>query len=130
MSDSGDGYDVGYGKPPKHTRFKTGESGNPRGRPRGARGLKGLLKEELGKKVTIQEEGKQIKLTKQELVIKQLLNKAGKGDLRAMPKVFELMILFDDEADHTELGKRSLAPDDRAILEDWAKQQFGDEGHE
>ena len=28
------GYEVGYGKPPKHTRFKKGQSGNPKGRPR------------------------------------------------------------------------------------------------
>ncbi len=30
-------YEIGYGKPPKHTRFKKGQCGNPKGRPKGAR---------------------------------------------------------------------------------------------
>ncbi len=42
------GYDVGYRKPPKHTRFKPGQSGNPRGRPKGTKNLKTDLIEELG----------------------------------------------------------------------------------
>jgi hypothetical protein len=30
-------YDVGYGKPPLHTRFRKGQSGNPKGRSKGTR---------------------------------------------------------------------------------------------
>src|SRR6202022_3261656 len=36
---AGDEYDVGYGKPPKHTRFRAGQSGNPAGRRKGVRNL-------------------------------------------------------------------------------------------
>jgi hypothetical protein len=43
MADDNDD-EVGYGKPPKHGQFKPGKSGNPRGRPRGAHGLKGRRK--------------------------------------------------------------------------------------
>lgn len=47
-------YDVGYGKPPKRTQFKKGKSGNPKGRPKGAKGVKASLKRELESKITIQ----------------------------------------------------------------------------
>ena len=40
-------YEVGYGKPPRHTRFTKGRSGNPRGRSPGAKNLKTLLSEAL-----------------------------------------------------------------------------------
>ena len=44
-------YEVGYGKPPKHTRFQPGQSGNPRGRPKGTKNLKTDLEEELSERV-------------------------------------------------------------------------------
>ena len=40
-------YEVGYGKPPRHTRFKRGRSGNPRGRHPGSRNLSTVLSEAL-----------------------------------------------------------------------------------
>ena len=51
-------YEVGYKKPPKRSRFKPGVSGNPRGRPRNAKGLKQLLHEALDNKpITVNEGG-------------------------------------------------------------------------
>jgi len=40
-------YEVGYGRPPKATRFKPGCSGNPKGRPKGSKAPKTLLEEAL-----------------------------------------------------------------------------------
>ena len=52
MSDKDD-EKVGYGRPPKHSRFRKGQSGNPRSRPKGARGLKTDLRAELSERVRV-----------------------------------------------------------------------------
>ena len=85
MSPNGkDGYEVGYGKPPRHTCFKKGQSGNPRGRPRGSKNLRTLLNEALNELVVVTEEGGRRKITKREAIITQLVNRSASADLRAL----------------------------------------------
>lgn len=75
-------YDVGYRKPPKHTRFKKGQSGNPRGRPRGSKNHATLLNEALDEKVTVTEHGQRRQITKRQAMYKQLANRAAQGEYR------------------------------------------------
>lgn len=77
-------YVVGYGKPPRHTRFKKGGSGNPKGRPRGAKNAATLLKEALGEPVIITENGRRKSITKKQAIVKQIVNKAASGDHRSI----------------------------------------------
>jgi hypothetical protein len=51
-------YEVGYGKPPRHTRFKKGQSGNPKGRPRGRRNTATIMQEILERPVKVKEDGR------------------------------------------------------------------------
>src|SRR5215469_5153687 len=51
-------YEVGYGKPPRSSRFKKGQSGNPRGRPSGSKNLSTLLSEALNEPVIVTENGR------------------------------------------------------------------------
>ena len=51
-------YEVGYGKPPKHTRFKPGQSGNPKGRKPGSKNVMTLLEQTLFDTVKVRENGK------------------------------------------------------------------------
>ena len=92
MSDSKKDYNVGYGKPPQKTRFKKGSSGNPKGRPKGARGLKTDLLEELGSQVNVTENGQSKKYTKQQIVVKRLTEKAAMGDMRAINTLIDLAL--------------------------------------
>jgi Family of unknown function (DUF5681) len=50
-------YDVGYGKPPLHSRFKKGRSGNPHGRPKGSSNMSTLLDHALNEQVVVSENG-------------------------------------------------------------------------
>ncbi len=53
-----DGYECGYGKPPKHTRFRAGQSGNPIGRRKGGRNLMTDVKRTLRVPVKVKESGR------------------------------------------------------------------------
>jgi hypothetical protein len=124
MSKENGNYDVGYGKPPKSGQFKKGKSGNSKGRPKGARGLKADLKAELSEVVTITENGKSRKFSKQQLVIKQLMNKALKSDIRALSKLLDLNISILGVEGEAKKGPVSLSMSDQAILDNYVKSQI------
>ena len=108
--------EVGYKKPPKHTRFKRGQSGNPRGRPKGSRNLKTELAEELQEQIRIKEGGAPRRVTKQRAMLKSLAAKAVQGDARSATLLTNLALRLldqDDEADQAA----DLSQDDGAILE-------------
>jgi hypothetical protein len=84
-------YEVGYGKPPRHAGFHKGRSGNPKGRPKGSKNLATLLTEALDEKVQVTEDGKRRRVTKRELVIKQLVNKSASADLRAIKQLTDIV---------------------------------------
>ncbi len=112
---------TGYGSPPKHTQFKPGQSGNPKGRPRGTKNLKTDLEEELGEMIVVREGGNPKTVSKQRAMVKSLTAKAVHGDARAMVIAFDLMcrLLHADEAEDTARG---LSPDDKAILKAYAER--------
>jgi hypothetical protein len=118
-------YEVGYGRPPKAHQFKSGQSGNSKGRPRGSRGLKTDLKAELGERVTVNENGKQRRLTKQQLIVKQLVTKSIKGDLRAIVKLADLTLQIFGIEDDVPGGKAALAGEDEAIVNDFIRRLTG-----
>jgi Family of unknown function (DUF5681) len=92
-------YEVGYGKPPRHTRFKKGRSGNPKGRPRGAKNLSTLLSDALSQPVIVAENGRRRKITKREAIITQLVNKSAKADLKATQIVLAMLQDIERRAD-------------------------------
>jgi hypothetical protein len=77
-------YQVGYGKPPRRNQFEKGQSGNPKGRPRGSRNATTLLKEALNEQVIITENGRRRTITKKEAIVTQIVNKAASGDHRSI----------------------------------------------
>lgn len=133
-------YEVGYGKPPASRQFKKGRSGNPKGRPKGAKGVQASLKRELQTKISVQEGGRTMRITKAEAMAKQFMASALKGDMKAIlalvkldPELFGSAVLqLETEAEQSEQAPEQVdydilreflsgsAPDeDDGTIEDW-----------
>ena len=93
---------VGRGRPPQHTRFKKGESGNPKGRPKRQESFEQLARRVLNALVIIQEDGRPLTISKQELVLKQLANKAAAGDPGAIREALKLKQIAEQHPDEVE----------------------------
>ncbi|ESR23776.1 DUF5681 domain-containing protein [Lutibaculum baratangense] len=77
-------YDVGRGRPPKHTRFRPGQSGNPGGRRKDAKNFKTLITEVLASEIELTENGRQRSVTLVEALLKKQVQEGLRGDLRAI----------------------------------------------
>lgn len=124
--------EVGYKNPPKHTQFKPGQSGNPNGRPKGAKGMNTILKEALNRKVVYRSNGAEKKITTKEAITLRLVSKAIDGDHNAIKLVmskddnFELVELVNDKQNHEE----PIEDIDNAILDQFVQQIKERSSHE
>jgi uncharacterized protein DUF5681 len=109
---------VGYCNPPEHARFKTGQSGNPRGRPKGTLNMATVLERILREKVVINENGKRKTITKLEAAIKQLTNKAASGELKALQLLTALVRTAEERAIQAGVPNSAFEEvDERVVLE-------------
>jgi len=115
------GYAVGYGKPPAQTRFRAGQSGNPAGRRPGARNFKTDLLRTLGAPVKVKDGARTQTKSTQEGALMMLREKALRGDVRALDRLLELALRFNNDEGPT--GPASpLSTDDHAMLAAYVAQ--------
>jgi hypothetical protein len=120
------GYEVGYGKPPTQNQFKPGQSGNPKGRPKGQPGFYELFLREASRLVKLETPGGVQAVSKAEVVLRRLFNSANTGDLGASKLLLPYMakILISPEAmDSAPSGAEFTIPDDEAIRRIMARFQ-------
>jgi hypothetical protein len=97
-NDNTGNYETGYGKPPANTRFKRGQSGNSKGRPKGSRGFVSIFNRTLKERLTINEGGRRKVISKLEGIFKQLVNRAVSGDTNSLRLIMPLLQLLEQQA--------------------------------
>lgn len=108
-------YEVGYKKPPKSGQFKPGQSGNPRGRPRGTKNLATDLQEELSAKIIVREGDNQETISKQRALVKALSARALQGDIRAINTLVRMIErTLPNEPDDS--GDEYVSPKDESLM--------------
>jgi hypothetical protein len=83
-------YQVGFCKPPLHSRFKPGQSGNPSGRPKNSKNLKTLFHEVLNEQIPLIDGNQSKKVTKAEALIRRLVISALKGDRMSLSTLMRI----------------------------------------
>jgi hypothetical protein len=118
-----DGYEVGYGKPPRSTQFQKGVSGNPKGRPKKTLDFDHALLRESRVYVTLNENGRRLRITKHELLIKQLLNKAIGGNIPAARTYFDRHQIASEKVAQLEAAQAKEA-ERRSDFSNWTDEEL------
>jgi hypothetical protein len=112
--DSGD-YAVGNCRPPKETRFKPGQSGNPKGKAKGSLSIGAQIEKQLQRKISVTENGVKRRLPLQEVMLASIAAKAVKGDLKAAEFLIRARERHEDNPAES-LDPTILHPDDQALI--------------
>lgn len=118
-------YEVGYGKPPKETRFKAGESGNRKGRPKRHRNLKTVLEEALREKVTIREGERRRTIARIDVWVRTVLGQALRGEAKGTQNLLGLIRVAGLAGNEAEAASAEPARyEDEALIKDFLRR-FG-----
>ena len=115
---------VGYRRPPKSGQFKPGQSGNPSGRKKAPNSVKNDLMAELSEMISIHENGRERRVTKQRALLKTLTAVAIKGDIRAINAILTWTRNFGAGETTTALGE-ILNLSDLNSLQSYLERELG-----
>jgi hypothetical protein len=87
---AGASYAVGYKRPPRHTRFQPGVSGNPSGRRKGSKNIRTIFEQILREEISLRDGGVTKKITKAEAIVRALVHGAIKGESSSQQNLFRL----------------------------------------
>ena len=115
-SDDESAYAVGYGKPPRHSRFEPGQSGNPRGRPPGSKNLSSLLQKALDEPAVVVENNRRRRIAKREAIVTQFVNQSAKGDLKATQLLLSILRDLESRAEPGSAEADKITEADQQII--------------
>ena len=108
-------YTVGYGKPPVHTRFPKGKSGNAGGKEPGRKNFKAEVLAELGERVAVMKNGRRKYLSTQTIIVKRMVSDAAKGDPKARDQLLKVISLIESVQPTAEPNPMGTAKDDEIL---------------
>jgi hypothetical protein len=120
MSEEYEADAVGYKRPPREHQFRSGQSGNPSGRPKGARNFRSELREELSEVITVHDGDREIQISKQRALIKSVVAAAIDGNQRAAASVLAMCMRMLADAEDDEAIERA---EDADIVEAFTKRK-------
>jgi len=113
-----DDNEVGYGKPPRANQFNPGESGNPKGRPKGAKSAETILGELLQQKISLNERGRTRRITVLEGILRRIAEDCLKGNIKSATFLLNrLQAISSGETDES-----GLSEDEQTVLETYLKK--------
>ncbi len=116
---SSDEYSVGYRRPPTETRFKPGQSGNPKGRPKQPRDAASIMEDALNVRVAITENGRRRYVSMWEVIARRLVNSAAQGDPRATRLLLDFMRRHGANGSEPRPEPTVMAEEDDLIIADF-----------
>ncbi|MCJ2022352.1 DUF5681 domain-containing protein [Methylobacterium sp. E-065] len=128
---AGDKERVGYKQPPKHSRYRKGQSGNPAGRPKGSLNkstVRALVAAQwLEETIKIVEGGRERRVPRLVALLKKQAELALKGDLRAMKDVFDLVLRLAVEEATLRTSEETTTEDEAILRNHWPSVLDADE---
>ena len=121
-------FSVGYGRPPVHSRFKPGQSGNPKGRRKGQRNVHTVVDGELSQRIKVREGNRTRSLTKLDGFVVTLVNAALKGDAKACTSLINLLRSLGMTGEPpAATDQKPYTADDESIIADFLRRQGSEE---
>jgi hypothetical protein len=124
-SSSGASYRVGYGRPPKDHRFQPGQSGNRKGRPKGAKNTVTLLREILDRKVEVRTGSTVRKISVREAILTRFAEFALKGDTKSAAFLLQRYDMLETAQEHTN---STATQDEQEIIDAYLETILKDGG--
>ena len=122
--DADGAYTVGYGRPPLASRFKPGQSGNPKGREKNSRNMRTIMQQVLNEDMPIREGDRLRRMPAFEALVRTTLNRAFKGDPKAMASLLVLVRHCGYGTDRDEPATELLSGvDAEAIISDYIERR-------
>lgn len=100
----------------KDTRFRKGQSGNPKGRPRGSKNFASEFISEANEQIAVNVSGRRKYMSVMRAGMKQLMAKAASGDSAAIKQVMDRYETLEARERNRAADRLEFSPHDRTVL--------------